>query len=247
MKKADVAGRTALVTGGASGIGLATAKRLHEEHVDVVMADIRADGAEVAADVGVAYSHLDVTSAVDYDRVFREILDRNGRLDILHLNAGVQSPPAGAEIGVNGLRWVSADIVERVFAVNLHGVINGIMAALKLENPPADILVTSSIAGVGGLSLDPVYAASKHAVMGFVRSVAPLLEESGVRLQVICPGGVDTSIVAPDIREGRNLAPASYIADAVINAIECGAPGDTWMATDAGVRYWRYATAPARP
>lgn len=121
------------------------------------------------------------------------------------------------------------------------------MAARQLpaEHRPADIIVTASTAGLSALTVDPLYSMSKHAVIGFARSVAPSLANSGIRLRLICPGGVDTPLPPPDLRiPGHIFASPDYIAGAVVHVLETGAPGDIWTATEANTPYWKYEFAP---
>jgi len=120
-----------------------------------------------------------------------------------------------------------------VMGVNTDGVAYGIMAALPALAEGGRIVVTASVAGLGPLVIDPTYAASKHALVGLVRSLAPTLAARGIGIDAICPGGVDTAIVPRDLREGRTpaaFAPASYIADAVVTVLGHGLPGGIWVA-----------------
>ncbi|CAI7980975.1 hypothetical protein FRAHR75_940011 [Frankia sp. Hr75.2] len=156
-------------------------------------------------------------------------------------------PSSGTPQGDDPFAWVTAEGFRRVSEINVRGVVNGVVAARHLppHQRPADIVITASVAGVAALPVDPLYSMSKHAVIGFARSIAPTLDGVGIRLQVICPGGVDTALPPPDLRiAGRVFAPASYIADGVLHALEVGAAGDVWMATDAGLPYWKYEFTP---
>lgn len=239
-QKMNLTGKVALVTGGGSGIGKATAQRMVELGATVLIGDVRRDGDEVAAEIGAEYVTLDVSDPAAYHSAFAHAIENHGCLDVLHLNAGVQSSPVGVEIGTDGFKWVTPEVIRRVFSVNYEGVVNGVLTARRLATPPADIVVTASNAGVTALPIDPVYSSSKHAVIGFLRSVTAQLEAEGIRIQALCPGGTNTAIIPPDLHEGREFAPASFQAEAVINALENGKPGDVWMATDENMPYWTY-------
>jgi NAD(P)-dependent dehydrogenase (short-subunit alcohol dehydrogenase family) len=241
--------RVALITGGASGIGRATAERLIAAGGRVVIADVASDGETVADQIGATFHRLDVSDADAWGSALASVNETLGGLDLLHLNAGVQSAPRGVPLGDDPFAWVTQAGFRRVSEINVRGVVNGVIAARHLppHERPADIVITASIAGVAPLSVDPLYSMSKHAVIGFARSIAPTLDAVGIRLQVICPGGVDTALPPPDLRiPGHVFAPASYIADGVLHALEMGAAGDVWMATDAGVPYWKYEFTPVR-
>jgi NAD(P)-dependent dehydrogenase (short-subunit alcohol dehydrogenase family) len=238
-------GKTVLVTGGASGIGRATSERLIELGSTVTIGDVSPRGRSVAGEIGAAFVELDVTQRHAYDAAFSQIIRDHGRLHLLHLNAGVMAPPVGADIGKDGFAWVSDELYGKVTAVNVEGVIHGIMAAraLPTEQRPEDIVITASLAGLLPLQIDPLYSMSKHAVVGFARSVAPLLAGEGVRLQIICPGGIETDINPPDLKAGREWAPPRYIADAVVHALRNGSAGDVWLATDSNRPYTRHEFA----
>lgn len=239
--------RVALITGGASGIGRATAERLIAAGGHVVIADVAPDGASVADQIGARFHRLDVSDADGWEVALASTVESFGRLDLLHLNAGVQSAPTGVPLGDDPFAWVTPEGFRRVSEINVRGVVNGVVAARHLpsEQRPSDIVVTASVAGVTALSVDPLYSMSKHAVIGFARSIAPTLDGIGIRIQVICPGGVDTALPPPDLRiPGRVFAPPSYIADGVLHALEVGTAGDIWMATDTGLPYWKYEFTP---
>lgn len=238
-------GRTVLVTGGGSGIGRATAERFAQFGSNVVIGDISPATQEVADAVGARSVRLDVTSRDSYDGALAQVAVWYGGLDVLYLNAGVQSTLPGVDIGTDGLRWVTDAVFQRVTGVNLWGIVAGTIAAREAgQARPSDIVVTASIAGLQPLPIDPLYSMTKHGVIGFVRSVAPLLAKEGIRLQAICPGGVDTNIVPPDLRkEGTHFAPPGYIADGVLHALEHGKAGDVWLATDPNMDYrlWEFS------
>ncbi len=245
----DMSGKAALVTGGASGIGRATAQRLAELGASVAIGDVSPDGKAVADEIGAQFVELDVSDLDSWREAAQHVADTFGQLDLVHLNAGVNTPPTGTPFGDDPLRWVSAQGYRRVTGVNIDGVVFGVLACLPFlrEQPESDIVVTGSIASVEPLVGDPLYTLSKHAVLGFATALAPTVAKFGVRVQVVCPGGVDTAIVPPDMKvPGRPFAPPSYLADAVVHALEVGATGDIWAALRADLPPARYVPAPIR-
>jgi NAD(P)-dependent dehydrogenase (short-subunit alcohol dehydrogenase family) len=177
--------KSVIVTGAAGGIGRATAERLARGGWNVVAADCNADklawseGAEHI--VGMA---ADVTSEEDNRRMVAEAEARFGGLDALICNAGIGG--AGA---IDALPF--ADF-EHVIAVNLFGAVHGIRAALPLlrRRKEAAIVVTSSAMGVSADAENWAYCASKHALIGLVRSLSRELGWEGIRINALCPGAV---------------------------------------------------------
>ena len=208
--------RLAVVTGAASGIGAATARRLAGDGATVLACDVAdAAGDAVAHDLGGTYVHVDVGDPGAWADLARRLAGR--RVEWAVLNAGVLTaadPTPFLDVPVERL--------ARVRAVNLDGVLLGVraLAPLIAASGGGAIVATASLAGLGPYADDPVYAATKHAVVGFVRSVAPQLDARGVRLHAICPGGVDTGLLDAERKAriaaaGRPMLAPEEVADAV--------------------------------
>jgi NAD(P)-dependent dehydrogenase (short-subunit alcohol dehydrogenase family) len=244
----DLRGKVALVTGGGNGIGAASASALAGAGATVVVADVdEAGGSRVAESIGGRFVALDVTSPASWSAAVAGV----DRLDVVHLNAGVMTRPRSAPFLDDVVPWLTPEGYHKVMAVNVEGVVLGTMACLPaLEAAGGDVVVTASVAGLLAQPEDPYYSMSKHAVLGWVRGMGPVLARRGVRMQAVCPGGIDTAIVPADLRQRAGNAafsPPTYIAGAVVHALEHGAGGDVWIAWGEGHDYWRYEYAPARP
>lgn len=183
--------RAVLVTGAASGIGRATAVRLAAEGASVLCADIDLAGAEETAAglAGAAALHLDVTDPAACDAAVAETLTRFGRIDGLANVAGIGS--FGHVAATTDAQW------QRVIAVNLSGVFQMMRAALpRLEAGRGAIVNIASAAGLVATPYAAAYSASKSGVVGLTRSVAAEYAAKGVRVNAICPGAVDTPLIA---------------------------------------------------
>ena len=191
-----LAGKTALITGGASGIGRSIAETFIEQGATVTIADIDAQrGTEVATEIGATFTVLDVRDEDGWQRVTTEILDRHGRLDVLVNNAGTGG--AGGSI-----EDASVDDWDRVMDINGKGVFLGCkygVAAMKANEAPAGgaIVNMSSIAGLVGAPAIPVYSASKGAVRLLTKSVALHCAKKGygIRCNSVHPSYTDTPMV----------------------------------------------------
>jgi NAD(P)-dependent dehydrogenase (short-subunit alcohol dehydrogenase family) len=238
----DLNGKVALVTGGSGGVGEAVVRRLAGLGATVAILDVADENGErLAAELGgdSCYRHLDVTDPDAWESTLAELLGTLGRIDVAHLNAGIMSRPIGESGLTDPIPNLTAETYRRVMAVNVDGVYLGIVALLPhLEPDGGDIVVTGSVAGLMPYPLDPLYSLSKHAVVGLVRSLGPALSGRSVRLNAVCPGGVDTALVPPDVRSFGGLSPASYIADTLVSILESGASGDVWVAPDVNMGAW---------
>lgn len=241
--------RIALVTGGGSGIGLATAQRLHAEGATVVVADLDAAAAERAAAVGADFVQLDVGDRDAWSEAVAHVTAKHGGLDIAYLNAGIMTQPA-TERGITRIDLVNLPLEDyrRVMSVNVDGVVFGIQAVLPAiaERGGGAIVATSSLAGLLAYPTDSVYAGTKAFVIGVVRSLARLLAKQNVTINTVCPGGVITNIIGPPgtaermAERGADLMDPSAIAEGVIQAITSGESGQAWMC-QAGRDPERYA------
>jgi len=182
--------RTALITGGASGIGLATATRLRDEGFNVVIADRDPKTAEVAAEVGVTAQVLDVADPAAWQRLGKALDAAELEVGALVLNAGI----AGGGTDVAAL---DLDRYHQLMKVNVDGVIYGLREMLPRLALPGVVTVTASLAGLMGVPADPVYAMTKHAVVGLVRSAQADLAAKNVRIHAVCPGFVETPLLTP--------------------------------------------------
>ena len=231
----SLTGRHALVTGGASGIGAAIARRLVADGAGVVIADIAVDGGrEIAEEIGAAFERLDVSDPEAWDRV----VSTNDPFDIGVLNAGIVTRRTHLlDPSPIPLADLTDDDYRRAIGVNIDGVVFGARALIPsmCERRSGDILVTASLAGLMGMPIDPIYGVTKHGVVGLVRSLAPALEPFGVSISSLNPGFVDTPILGPDGRDriadlGFPIMPPARIADVVVHALEQRASGAQWVA-----------------
>ena len=233
------AGRVALVTGGASGIGCATARLLAREGAEVVVGDLdETRGKGVAEEIGGSFVSLDVSDPDAWRRAVAQVVSQHGGIDIGFLNAGVTTHPTRAEDGFAPFDIASLDDdrYRRVIGTNLDGVVFGARALTPvIESRGGGALVaTASVAGVYAFAPDPIYTATKHAVVGLVRSLAPSLEARGVHLHAVLPGLVDTGLLAPGFSErarerGVPMLEAGDIANAVKRALTDDGTGRLWI------------------
>ena len=211
-----LAGKVALVTGAAGGLGRATALALAAEGARVACADLAPAG-DVAGETGGIALTCDVSDLEANRAAVAETVERLGGLDLVHLNAGVGT---GCGIGDD----FDLGRYRRAMGANLDGVVFGLHAALPAlrRRGGGAIVVTASLAGLTGVPYDPLYAANKHAVVGLVRSLAPLAEE-GIRVNAVCPGFAESRIIDP-IRDalaesGVAIIPAETVAGVVLDLL----------------------------
>ena len=223
----DIRNKIALVTGAASGIGAEVARQLSAAGARVALCDVNeAAGAALAAELGGEFIACDVSRFEVVERAVGECIEHLGVPDYAHLNAGIMTVPTNDPF--LAIEDVSLDQYRRILGVNLDGVFYGVKALLPLMREQGGaITITASVAGFGALPVDPLYSATKHAVIGFGRSVAVANEGGTVRINVICPGVVDTAIV-PDAFRGPEFGvmPPSMMAAEVVDLLRNGANGE---------------------
>lgn len=188
--------RVALVTGGASGIGRATADQLASEGLTVVIADIADEAGEAAAaelrgrGSSASYLHLDVADEASWASAIATISRDHGRLDVLVNNAGIGD--------LEAIEATSVETYERVVAITQTSVFLGMKASaelLKLSGTGAVVNVSSIFGIVGGFGTSPAYAAAKGAVRNLSKNVALLWATQGVRVNSVHPGFIETPIL----------------------------------------------------
>jgi NAD(P)-dependent dehydrogenase (short-subunit alcohol dehydrogenase family) len=187
----NLAGKVAVVTGGSSGIGLATAKRFVEEGAHVVITGRREKELEEAA----AFIKNNVTTVVgdvsrleDLDRLYAVVKEKHGHIDILFANAG-----AGT---VAPLAAATEAHFDQTFDVNVKGMFFTVQKALPLFKDGGSIILNSSVSNVLGLPAFSAYAASKAAVRNFARGWTMELKDRKIRVNSMSPGAIDTPALA---------------------------------------------------
>ena len=207
-----IEGRTAVVTGGCSGIGLATVRRFVEEGARVLIGDIDdAAGQALVDELGgtdvATYVHVDVTSKDEVDALFRTAQDTYGSVDIAFNNAGISPPEDDSILDTDLDAW------RRVQEVNLTSVYLCCKAALPymLEQRRGSIINTASFVAVMGAATSQIsYSASKGGVLSMSRELGVQFAREGVRVNALCPGPVNTPLLkelfaADEERAARRL------------------------------------------
>lgn len=205
-----LAGKIALVTGGTSGIGLATAKELMAQGAKVYITGRRQaelDNAVASLGGQVTGIRADASRLADLDTVYAQIAEQAGRLDVLFANAGGGDMlPLGA---------ITEEHFDRIFATNVRGVLFTVQKALPLLVAGSSVILTGSTVSVKGTANFSVYSASKAAVRNFARSWALDLQGRGIRVNVVSPGPIKTpglgELVPEDQRQGLFDALASTV------------------------------------
>jgi NAD(P)-dependent dehydrogenase (short-subunit alcohol dehydrogenase family) len=188
-------GQVAIVTGGASGIGEATCRRLVAEGADVVIADVNGDkAAALAAELGEHASarQFDASEVASVESLIKRTIERFGRLDVLHNNAAISSPEVHARdrnpIDITFETW------DQVMAVNVRGYLAGCKYALPimLSRGTGAIVNTASTGGFAGDITRMAYSVSKAAIIGLTRQIATHYGRQGIRCNAVAPGLVLT-------------------------------------------------------
>jgi NAD(P)-dependent dehydrogenase (short-subunit alcohol dehydrogenase family) len=218
----------ALVTGGASGIGEAMARRLATDHHMVVVDRDKDRVTAVADDIGGHPVTVDLTETGASAQAVDEAVATYGRLDVVCLNAGRTT-------GEWDIEKIGFDRYRAVVALNQDAVFSGVSAAVPaLRNSGGGVIVaTASLGGLVGEPEDPVYCMTKHAVVGLVRSLPPLLAPHNIRIHALCPGYVDTPLLSEHVEMFRNagfpLLQPDDVAAAATAAIASDSSGGVWV------------------
>src|ERR1700684_2563000 len=193
MKRLD--GKIAVVTGGSSGIGFATAKAFVNEGATVYITGRRKEALEAAAaEIGTGCIPVagDTSKQADIQQLYEQIRSERGRVDIVFANAGI------AEYGVFG--QLEEAQYERIFGTNVKGVIFSVQAALPLMPDGGRIILNGSVVGSKGLPAGSVYAATKAAIRSFARTWTTDLKERKIRVNVVSPSQTDTDGLRESIK-----------------------------------------------
>jgi len=186
MKKLE--GKIALITGGNSGIGLATAKHFVGEGAYVFITgrnQSKLDAAVKEIGSNVTAVQVDVTNLEDFDRLYEKIKTEKARLDVIFANAGV--------FNYAPLESITEEHYDGIFDSNVKGLVFTVQKALPLLPDGASIILNASIVGSKGLASNSIYSASKAAVRSFARTWTTDLKGRHIRVNVVSPGPIDTS------------------------------------------------------
>lgn len=184
-------GKIALITGGNSGMGLATAKRFVEEGAHVIITGRRQKELDEAAKIigkNVTAIQGDVSQLADLDRLYSQIKKTHGHIDILFANAGSGQ--------VAPLETISEEHFDQTFSVNVRGLLFTVQKALPLFKDGGSIILNASIAARKGIAGFSVYSATKAAVRSFARSWTVELKDRKIRVNSISPGPIETPILS---------------------------------------------------
>jgi NAD(P)-dependent dehydrogenase (short-subunit alcohol dehydrogenase family) len=222
--------KVAVITGGTSGIGLAIARAFAREGAKVTIAG-RTAGPQAAQELGPDGHAVecDVTRVADLERLFAEVAQRHGRVDVVVANAGrnVMAP----------VEYVDEGTFDMLMDTNVKGVFFTVQKALPLMQAGGSIILTASAMHQRGLAMAAVYSATKAAVRSFARTLAAELAPKQIRVNAISPGTIDTPLydkfgMPPEQVAGMKEAVAKQIPVGKFGAVEDVAAGAVYLASD---------------
>ena len=202
-----LSGKVAIITGAASGMGRATAVRFAGEGAKIVIADLNKDGGESAArdcrenGSDAIFQKTDVSGEADVKAAVERAVKEFGRLDIIYNNAGL-----GGAVGP--LENITVENWDKTMAILLRGVFLGMKYSIPAMRKAGggSIISTASIAGIQGYAGIHPYSAAKAAVINLTRSAATELAKDKIRVNCICPGGINTPLIYGNVKGGQDSA-----------------------------------------
>jgi NAD(P)-dependent dehydrogenase (short-subunit alcohol dehydrogenase family) len=208
----DFTGKVALITGGGGGIGRATAVAFARRGARVMVVDHDAElgqGTVAAIAGGARFARADVTRSADVQGYVQATLDAFGTIDCFFNNAGVEGSVAPTQ-------EYDEEVFDRVIAVNLRGVFLGLRHVLPvmLRQGAGAVVNTASVAGLAGGPGMPAYVASKHGVLGLTKVASTDVARSGIRVNAVCPGPVETRMMR-SLEQQRSPADPERVAEAI--------------------------------
>jgi NAD(P)-dependent dehydrogenase (short-subunit alcohol dehydrogenase family) len=207
-------GKVALITGGGTGIGLATAREFAREGAEVYITGRRKRELDAAAaSIGTAVTAIqgDVTKPADLDRIYGQIGREHGRVDIVFANAGAGDlAPFGS---------ITEEHLDKVFGTNVKGLVFTAQKAVPLMPDGGTIILTGSGAAIKGLAGTSVYSATKAAVRSFARTWTTDLKDRGIRVNVVSPGPIETPMLTETLTEQPE------IGEVLFPEVAMGRPG----------------------
>jgi len=217
----SLAGKHIMISGGSRGIGWATASAALAAGAKVTIVDLQPPP-EASQDL--TFCPCDVTDP----QAWQAVAAQQPAPQYLFLNAGVMSAAGHAAAGAYQFSAINSQDYQRIRAVNLDGVVFGLQSLLPLMSSGASIVVTASLAGLYRFPFDPLYAMTKHGLVGLVKSLAPNLESRGIRLHALCPDRVDTDLL-PQATRAAGYLPATQVAGAVCQLFTEQSSGFAWQ------------------
>lgn len=219
--------KVAIVFGGAVGIGAETVRKLASAGAKVSICDInQKDGEHLASEVGGIFSFCDVSKDESVSNAIRDCVERLGTPTFAHLNSGVMTAPSDAPF--QPMHQTSPEDYRRVMSINVDGVFYGLRHLIPImSKSDGAITVTASRGGLVATPFDPIYAASKAAVIQLVRSVSAANAKLPLRINALCPGTVDTGMLSDLVRKaGVPLISPAEMAEEVISLMRDGDNGE---------------------